>query len=53
MHISKVFMTVLFATLVLLAADALAKDEVYRWVDENGRVQFGDCSPQDRVLTGS
>ena len=42
MHITKVFMTVLIATLVLLATDAPAKDEVYRWVDENGVVHFGD-----------
>ncbi len=42
MHISKVFMTVLFATLVLLATGTLANDEVYRWVDENGVVHFGD-----------
>jgi len=42
MHITKVFMTVLIATLVLLATAAPAKDEVYRWVDENGVVHFGD-----------
>ncbi len=35
--------TILFLTLFLLAAGAVAG--VYKWVDENGRVQFGDRPP--------
>ena len=42
MRIAEIFIPVLFATLLLSAADSLAKDEVYRWVDENGVVHFGD-----------
>jgi len=44
MGTTKILLTVLFATLTLSAMDALAKDEIYRWVDENGVVHFGDRS---------
>jgi len=37
-----IFISILFATLMLSPTHALAKDEVYRWVDENGVVHFGD-----------
>lgn len=46
MRITKITMTVLFITLPFLATDAMAADEVYRWVDENGVVHFGDQPPQ-------
>ncbi len=37
-----IFKAVLITTLGLIAADALAKDVVYRWVDEDGVVHYGD-----------
>lgn len=42
MRIATIFMAVLTGTLLFLATNALASDEVYRWVDENGVVHFGD-----------
>lgn len=42
MFIAKSLMTVLIAALTLTAMDAVAKDVVYRWVDEKGAVHFGD-----------
>ena len=42
MHIATFFTSILFASLVLLATDAVADDEIYRWVDENGVVHFDD-----------
>jgi hypothetical protein len=42
MHIAKSMMSVYIATFAFLAADAMAKDTVYRWVDDNGVVHFGD-----------
>ena len=33
--------------LATLAGQALAQKKVYRWVDENGRVQFGDKLPPE------
>ena len=42
MRITTIIMTVLVTNLVLPAMDAVAKDDVYRWVDENGVVHFGD-----------
>lgn len=44
MRIATILMAVLVFTLVLSATDAIAKDEIYRWVDENGVVHFGDRS---------
>lgn len=35
-------MAILSAALIFLAADVIAKDVVYRWVDENGVVHFGE-----------
>jgi len=42
MRIATIFMVILFATLVLSATQAVANDEIYRRVDENGVVHFGD-----------
>jgi hypothetical protein len=42
MRMTTILMTVLVTILVLSATDATAKDEIYRWVDENGVVHFGD-----------
>jgi len=42
MRIATIFTVVLSATLVLSATDAVAENEIYRWVDENGVVHFGD-----------
>jgi hypothetical protein len=37
-----ILVTVLIAAFVLTAPDAIAKDSVYRWVDDKGVVHFGD-----------
>lgn len=42
MRIATILMTVFISILVLSATDAIAEDEIYRWVDENGVVHFGD-----------
>lgn len=42
MRISTVSIAIFIATFALLATDAMAKDEVYRWVDKDGVVHFGD-----------
>ena len=42
MRIAIIFMAVLVGTLGLSATDTLAKDEVYRWVDEDGVVHFSE-----------
>ncbi len=42
MRITTILVTILIATSVLMATDAMAEDEIYRWVDENGVVHFGD-----------
>lgn len=43
-------LVIVFTTAALIGApDALAEDEVYRWVDKNGVVHFGDRPPQDGV----
>ncbi len=42
MRITTIPMAVLIVMLVLSATNAVAKNEVYRWVDENGVVHFGD-----------
>lgn len=42
MRISTILSLVFISTLVFSAADAIATDEIYRWVDENGVVHFGD-----------
>lgn len=45
MRIATLMFAVLIATLANPATDASAADEVYRWVDENGVVHFGDRPP--------
>jgi glutaredoxin len=35
------------AALVLAAAPALAQQSVYKWVDKDGKVHFGDAPPTD------
>jgi len=42
MRFTTISMLILIVTLDLSATNAVAKDEVYRWVDENGVVHFGD-----------
>ena len=46
MRIATLYMAVLTATLVLAATDAMGSDNVYRWVDEDGNVHFGDRPPE-------
>ena len=46
MRITTLFTAVLIAALVLAATDAIANNNVYRWVDENGDVHFGDNPPR-------
>jgi hypothetical protein len=42
MRIATILMVFFISILVLSATDAIAEDEIYRWVDENGVVHFGD-----------
>lgn len=42
MYIAKYFLVFLMAISLLMAMDAIAENDVYRWVDENGVVHFGD-----------
>lgn len=52
MRIATFFTASLFAALALSATDAVANDEVYRWVDKDGVVHFGDQpSPQANAET--
>jgi hypothetical protein len=45
MRIATIITVSLLATAVLLATDAGAEDEIYRWVDANGVIHFGDQPP--------
>ncbi len=36
-----------FITLLLLLISISASAEIYRWVDENGKVQYSDKKPED------
>lgn len=45
MRIATIMFAVLIATLANPATEASAADEIYRWVDENGVVHFGDRPP--------
>jgi len=49
MRIAIIITLVLIITLPFLATDAMATDEIYRWVDENGVVHFGDRPPAETV----
>jgi hypothetical protein len=42
MRIATILTAVFISTLLLSAMDAIAEDEIYRWVDENGVVHFGN-----------
>jgi len=42
MRVSTIVMTSLLTTLVLSTSAAWAKEDIYRWVDDNGVVHFGD-----------
>ena len=42
MRIATILTAVFISTLLLSAMDAIAEDEIYRWVDENGGVHFGN-----------
>ena len=42
MRIAKIFITVLMTVLVLSGTDSIAQEEIYRWVDENGVIHFGN-----------
>ena len=46
MRFAEIFMAVMTATLLLMATDAMATDDVYRWVDDKGVVHFGDRPPK-------
>jgi len=45
MRIATIFVLVFMTVSMTWAADALAEEEVYRWVDEDGVVHFGDRPP--------
>jgi hypothetical protein len=45
MHKATLYTAILLTALVLTATDATASDNVYRWVDEQGNVHFGDNPP--------
>lgn len=42
MRVTTIFLTLLFATLTLSTTTAMAEEKIYRWVDENGVVHFGN-----------
>ena len=45
MRIAQTILMLLIVAFAILATDAIAEDEIYRWVDENGVVHFGDRPP--------
>lgn len=45
MRIAKMMIVVLIMVLASLATDAMAEEKIYRWVDANGQVHFGDTPP--------
>ena len=48
MRFAIVFMLTFIAALTIWPPKLSAQDEVYRWVDENGVVHFGDRAPQQQ-----
>ncbi|MDH4018214.1 MAG: DUF4124 domain-containing protein [Xanthomonadales bacterium] len=46
MRIATNIIAVLFTSLLFLAMDAMADNEIYRWVDENGVIHFGEQPPE-------
>jgi hypothetical protein len=47
MRFATVLVIVFINVFLTWAPDALAEDEIYRWVDENGAVHFGDRPPEN------
>lgn len=45
MRIAQMILVLLTVAFAISATDAIAEDEIYRWVDENGVVHFGDRPP--------
>jgi hypothetical protein len=45
MYLPKILVAVIAVVFVFMATEALADDEIYRWVDESGVVHFGDQPP--------
>lgn len=48
MRYSIFFVIIINAAFTMWAPQSAAQDEVYRWVDENGVVHFGDRAPQQQ-----
>jgi len=46
-RIANMMTAVLIVALTILATDAGAEEKIYRWVDENGAVHFGDMPPDN------
>ena len=46
MRFTTFFMIIFIGTLTMWAPQSSAKEEIYRWVDENGVVHFGDRAPE-------
>jgi len=46
-RIANIMIAVLVMALAILATDAAAEETIYRWVDENGGVHFGDTPPEN------
>ena len=47
MRIATMMLAALIAASGSLATDAAAAEDIYRWVDENGAVHFGDLPPEN------
>ena len=48
MRFAILFVIIINAALTMWTSESSAQDEVYRWVDENGVVHFGDQAPQQQ-----
>lgn len=48
MRFAIIFLVILIGAFVIWAPQSAAQDEVYRWVDENGVVHYGDRAPQQK-----
>ncbi len=46
MYKAALYAVILMVTLVVSTTDARAGDNIYRWVDEQGNVHFGDKPPE-------
>lgn len=46
-RIANIMTAVLIVALAILATDAGAEEKIYKWVDENGEVHFGDMPPEN------